>query len=81
MESPSHKNVVTINNSNTGNDMGSAVGVPTSASKSMSGTNNLPGGVGVIDTSLPAEQQLKYENERLKLALAQRCVYVLYILN
>lgn len=88
MESPSHKNVVTINNTNTG-DLGSAVGVPIAQPNvtgsggggtgggSNKGGNNLPPGPGP-DASLSAEQQLKYENERLKLALAQRFVIIIF---
>lgn len=81
MESPSHKNVVTISNSNASansGDLGSAVGVPTGMSNSVksgqapgAGANNISGAGGVVDANLSAEQQLKYENERLKLALAQ----------
>lgn len=72
MESPSHKNVVAINNAN---DIKPPPQMMQQQQQQqiqqpppiLPPQNNNP-----VDANLSAEQQLKYENERLKNALAQR---------
>lgn len=69
MESPSHKNVVAINNANDIKPPPQMVQQQQIQQPPpiLPPQNNNP-----VDANLSAEQQLKYENERLKVALAQR---------
>lgn len=70
MESPSHKNVVAINNANDIKPPPQMVQQQQQIQQTppiLPPQNNNP-----LDANLSAEQQLKYENERLKNALAQR---------